>query len=55
MPVSLKNYQRVKDRLNSLKLTLETLSNRALMEEIRRGIEQGKKGRWSRVRDDIKI
>ena len=55
MPVSQKTYKRMKDKLNSLKLTLETLSNRKLMEEIRKGIDQGKKGHWSRVRDDIKV
>ena len=55
MTVRQKAYKRMKDELASLKLTLETLSNHKLVEEIRKGIEQGKKGQWSRVRDDIEI
>ncbi len=55
MQLSQKTYKRMKDELTSLKLTLESLSNHKLMEKIHRGIEQGKKGQWSRVRDDIKI
>ncbi len=55
MSVSQKAYERVKDELSSLKLTLDSLSNQKLMEEIRRGIDQIQKGKWTRVRDDIKI
>ena len=55
MSVSQKAYERVKDQLSSLKLTLDALSNPKLMEEIRRGIDQRQKGKWTRVRDDIKM
>ena len=55
MSVSQKAYERVKDELSSLKLALDTLSNQKLMVEIRRGIDQIQRGKWSRVRDDIKV
>jgi len=53
--ISQKAYDRMKDELSSLRLTLETLSNQKVLKEIRNGLGEIQKGKWTNVRDDIKI
>jgi hypothetical protein len=53
--VSQKSYEKMKDELSSLRLTLETLSNQKVLKEIRKGLGEIQKEKWTKVRDDIKI
>ena len=53
--VSQKSYEKMKDELSSLRLTLETLSNQKILKEIRKGLGEIQKEKWTKVRDDIKI
>ena len=55
MVISQKAYERMKNKLSSLSLTLETLSNQKVLKEIRKGLGEIQKGKWTKVRDDIKI
>jgi len=55
MTISAKKYKAMKEKLESLKLTVEILSDNKLVHEIESGIHQIESNRHSRVRDDIKI
>lgn len=55
MAVGMKSYDQMKQELCSLKLTVETLANAKLLRDIRRGLDQIQKAKWSRVRDDVKV
>lgn len=48
-----KKYREMKEELNSWKLTALTLADKKLMKEIKRGIQEIKSGRWTKVRDDL--
>ena len=55
MIISRKAYEKLKEEVKSLKLTLSTFSNQKVLKEIRMGLGEIQKGKLTKVRDDIKI